>query len=228
MCWGSRSECATFPLGSVYPERLFTRADIARSKATAEDLDICYLPLADYPLLKKFQQAKHVRFYCREGTCATDEKIRALAKLMLPDLMDVNLLNGKLVTDRGIQILATIKSLKWLGIEGTGVTDESLKIMASEMHLTSLSIGNCSGITSAGLYHLKSAAELSEFSFSLGSLTQAEVIDLLEQLKHLKWCQIIDSGRKLDVNALKAHFINRALKIVVQPKGALQNVPVNP
>lgn len=215
--------CSTLLAGPPYPARLSSAHDIKRAKRTADDIDIWKLPLKDFPLLAKFTKVESISFNCREGTFATDEKLKALAGLGLTNLAVITLLNCRLITDAGIEALSHINALTGLELEGTAITDKACQIIASQMGLTNINIANCPGVTLRGLKLLAASEKLNEISFSADKLTQDEVLSLIGSFKNVVWCQIVDPQLKLDEKLLKAKGGARNMLIVYSQTGALQD-----
>lgn len=207
-----------------YPEPLSNSKDIRAAKPTLDYIDIRYLPLADFPLLAKFQSLKRVRFYNREGEGATDEKLKALADIGFTNLTYINLNNCRPVTDKGIEALSKIRSLRQLTLEGTAITDTACHIMASQMSLTSVQISNCSGVTKKGIEELARSKTLEYFFFSCDALTQGEVLALIDSFNSITWCEIVDTQGKLDATAIKKKGAEKKIHVAVRPTGALQDM----
>jgi hypothetical protein len=206
-----------------HPSPLESTRDVRRASADLEQIRIGLLPISDYPLLSKFKRLKDVDFFTLKGTGADDAKLEALSKIKLETLEGVLLLNCPEVTDAGIHWLSTIPSLKWVGLEGTSITDKSLATMASKMKLTAVNVSNCK-VTKQGLMSLAASSTLKEFSFSADALTQEDVVELVNQFEAIKWCGIVDPGKKLDVPTLKKLGDQKGVRIVVKPTGSLQDV----
>lgn len=211
-----------------YPEPLSNSKEIRAAKPTLESIDIWNLPVADYPLLSKFIRLKRIRLYSREGTFATDEKLKALADVGFTNLLHINLNNCRLITDEGIHSLSRIASLKELTLEGTTITDLACNIMASQMALSFVNIANCPAVTTKGLEQLALSKTLNYFSFSLDKLTQDEVMALIDSFKSITWCEIIDPARKLDAEAIKRKAAEKRIHVTVRPTGALQDMRLKP
>lgn len=207
-----------------HPTPLQSAQDVRRASADLQQIRIGLLPISDYPLLSKFKRLKDVDFFTLNGTGADDAKLEALSKVKLETLEGVSLLNCPMVSDDGFRHLATIPSLKWVGMEGTSITDESLAVMASKMKLTGVNVSNCSKVTKNGLLILAASSTLKEFSFSADALTQDDVVEIINQFKGITWCGIVDPGNKLDVPTLKQLGQQKSVRIVVKPTGALQDV----
>lgn len=104
-----------------YPEPLASARDIARLPADTEMIAITDLPVEDYPLLAKFQKLRSIDYYKEGRSGATDAKLEALSRLDLPNLRDIELLAATAVTDRGIEALIKLPSLRGLVLEGTSM-----------------------------------------------------------------------------------------------------------
>ncbi len=166
-----------------------------------------------------------MRFYADDGTGGSDEKLATLAKLKLEFLHDVTLLNCPLVTDVGIQHLSEIKSLRLLQLEGTSITDEALETMASKMNLTGINVANCPKVTMRGLSRIASLETLDTFTFSAETLSQADVVSLINEFKeNVKWPAVVDVEGKLDAAALKAIAKEKGITLSVRRTGALQDI----
>jgi hypothetical protein len=211
-----------------YPEPLSSSKEIRAAKPTLDSIDIWNLPLADYPLLSKFTGLKRIRLYSREGTFATDEKLKALADVGFTNLIDVDLNNCRLVTDKGIDALSKIQSLKQLALEGTLITDTACFQMASNIALTGVNVANCSGVTKAGLSALAKSKSLQEFRFSVDGLVQDETMTLIDSFRSIAWCEIIDPTHKLDATAIKKKGAEKKIHVTVRPTGALQDMRLKP
>lgn len=187
-----------------YPTALSSSQDIRRAPSDVERIIIGLLPVKDYPLLSKFERLKDVDFYTLDGTGANDDKLRELSKLKLDNLEGISLLNCPAVTDEGIRHLSKIPSLKHIQLEGTSITDEALKIMASKMNLTGINVANCTNLTKQGLLIIAASETLVTFTFSVDTLTQEDVVRLISEFgKNVKWPAVVDREGKLDAAALK-------------------------
>lgn len=209
----------------THPTPLTSARDISRTSKDTEQIVIGFLPVGDYPLLTKFQNLKDVSFFTTDGTGANDEKLQALSKVELKNLKGVLLLNCPKVTDVGIRHLSRIPSLKWLGLEGTSITDESLVIMSKDMKLTGVNVANCSNITVNGLLKLAKSETLQSFTFPAESLTQEDVARLIGGFKaNLKWPSVVDLGGKLNASQLESLAQQRGFRLNVRRTGAMQDL----
>ncbi len=211
----------------THPTPLTSAGDISRASKDTEQIVIGLLPVGDYPQLAKFQKLKDVSFFTTDGTGANDEKLRALSKVRFTNLQGVLLLNCPKVTDEGIRHLSQIASLKWLGLEGTSITDESLEIMSKNMKLTGVNVANCSSLTVIGLLKLAESETLQSFTFPAESLTQEDVARLIGKFKaNLKWPAVVDLGGKLNASQLESLAQRRGFSLNVRRTGAMQDLGV--
>jgi hypothetical protein len=207
-----------------HPELISTKQDIHLAKTNVEDIDIRDLPLEDYPLLAKFWRLKRVRLYSSEGTLATDEKLSTLASLDFTNLIDINLLNCRLISDGGIRALSNIQSLKMLQLEGTAITDASAIILRSMTNLSGVNLANCGGITMNGLKILAASESIQEIGFSADNLSQDAISSLFALFKSVKFCQLVDPKQRLDRVALTREAEKYGFHLVVKATGALQDM----
>ena len=210
-----------------YPEPLSNSKSIRAAKPTLDSIDIWNLPLADYPLLSKFIGLKQIWLWSEEGTFATDEKLKALAGIGFTNLIYINLNSCRLVTDIGIEALSKTRSLKQLTLEGTAITDVACDIMASRMSLELVNIANCPRVTKKGLEKCSRSITLNYFSFSSDTLTQEEVLTLIDSFKSITRCEIVDKQGKLDAKAIKAKGKGKNIHVSVRSTGALQEMKLN-
>ena len=203
--------------------RLESATDIRAAPSDTEDIIIPELPLPAYPLLSKFRKLTHVAFYIEDGTGGSDEKLRALAAVDLPNLDDIMLLNCPLVTDNGIYALSKVPRLKHLQLEGTSISDKGCAIMASQMRLVGVNVANCTNVTKEGVAALAKSPTIAHLAFSFDSLSQHEVEELIDAFQGT-WCSIVDRPGKLNEAALKAKAAQKGITVVVKPYGALQSM----
>jgi len=52
-------------------------------------------------------------------------------------------------------------------------------------------------------------------------LAQADLIRVIGELRHAKWCEIVDPKGEVDANAAKRAGDSRGITIVLHPQGAL-------
>lgn len=206
-----------------HPRCLSSRQEVELAASNLEDIDIRNLPLEDYPRLTKFVRLKRLQLYSINGDSATDEKLEALAGIGFTNLVDINLLNGRLITDRGIRALATIASLQELQLEGTSITDDALRMLCAKPGFRGVNVANCRGVSLTGLKIICQCEHFDEVSFSADGLSQFDVRGLLEQMAgSVKWCGIVDRDLRLDETALQVLASKKDFRLVISAKGALQ------
>jgi len=207
-----------------YPTPLRTAKDIVRTPAETEMLSVSELSLEHFPALAKFTKLKQIKFYHPKGTGASDEKLQALARLNFRRLKDINLLNCPAVTDKGLIALANISSLQLLQLEGTSITDASLEILAGKLALKGINVANCQGVTFRGLSPLAASETLQELTFSAENLSQTEVLQLISNLKAVKWLAIVDASGKLDAEPIRRAGTEKQINVSILRQGALQTM----
>jgi hypothetical protein len=207
-----------------HPVHIQSQRDIQAAPAETDEIFIPRLPLRDYPLLSKFHRVRHIIFYTADGTGGTDEKLRALTALNLTNLLDIGLLNCPQVTDKGIEALARIKTLKALQLEGTSISDKACEILATNITLKGVNVANCANVTKNGILKLAGSRTLTELSLSADKLTQKDVHEVINSSKGIKWCDIVDPAEKLDTTAIAAKAAEKGIKMFVHPTGALQDM----
>lgn len=139
-------------LGVNYPTPISSARDIRFAWPRTDDIVLVSLPVKDYPQLEKFKNLRAIyQSESKDALKVTDEGLAVIASLDLPKLKCLNLSGSEGVTDEGIRELAKIPTLEWLGLQGTGITDQGLKIIFDVMNLTGLNIINCKGVTYEGL-----------------------------------------------------------------------------
>lgn len=218
LCVASSGYCNDY---SKYPEPLTSGRDIARASAETDNIFIAKLPIEDYPALVKFTKLKRVSFHTREGTGADDQKLLALSRVGFTNLFDVDLLHCPRVTDGGIGYLAQLPALRYLQLEGTSISDSGCGILAKKPSVTGVNVAYCTNVTTSGLIQLAHSPTLDELGFSFAGLTQADVLRIVSELGHAKWCEIVDPKGEIDDGVVKKTGAAKGVKIVLQAQGAL-------
>jgi hypothetical protein len=113
------------------------------------------------------------------GDAATDEKLKALARLRFTNLTCVGFTDCALVTDKGIAYLSEIPTLERLGLRHMSITDATCETMATKMRLLDVNMPNCSHVTLNGLLKMIHSESLESLGFSVGNLTQNDLIQLI-------------------------------------------------
>jgi len=184
-------------------------------------LNIAKLPTNAYPELRKFTNLLSLDFYATDGLGATDVKLHALANAGTGNVKGIVLLNCASVTDNGVEALARARSLQWLQLEGTSISDESLEVIASQMNLTGLNVARTK-VTLNGVETLGKAASLRELTFSCQGEVSAKVCEVIHKCKQVKHIEIVDVSAQLDTNAVGQCARDVGVEVIVRNKGALQ------
>ena len=164
-----------------------SRGNIARTGSDTTQLELSWLKGKDFPALKKFHKLETVTF--RRGN-ATDEKLETLAQLGFTNLQSISTPNCWLITDRGIEALTRIPTLRGLNLRGTPITDRSVETITTKMRLEWVHLCKCTNVTARSLLKVVQTQPLRYLSFSCENLTEADVIEVLEAAPTLKECDI--------------------------------------
>jgi hypothetical protein len=212
-----------------YPAGLADKSDVAKTPVQKERIAIPFLPIEDYAALSKFRDLVQISLFSVDGTGGTDAKLEALSKLELPKLVDLDLLNSPQITDAGFKHLARIKSLRMMQLEGTSISDASLRTVVEEMNITGINVANCPKVTFTGMKKLLSSKSLTELGIGADYLTQKQVIQLIEGApKSLEHFAVVDLKRKLDGQVLEKAAAKRGFTFVLRESGAMQDMEVGP
>jgi len=198
--------------------------DIQKARPSSDEIRISHLPIESYPKLAKFHNLQRIDFATYDGTGGTDEKLQALTKVGFTNVSDICLLNSPLVTDKGIESLAQLPALRSLQLEGTSITDTGCKTLASKRSATGVNVAHCTNVTLKGILELSRSETLDGLSFSYRGLSQNDVIRVIGELRHAKWCQIVDPDGELDADVLKRVEAERGVTVVLHPQGALRTL----
>lgn len=207
-----------------HPADIKSERDINNAPENVERIRIGLLPIKDYPALSRLVNVKDVDFFTMDGTGANDAKLKAFSELEWPELKEVCLLNCPAVTDAGIRQLSKIPSIQGIQLEGTSISDESLVILTKSVNLKGINVANCPNVTVKGLFVLAEFENLEELGFSVGSMTQGEVIKLINKTKNVKYLGVVDPDGKIRENELKIAGAEKGISVSVSQTGALQNV----
>lgn len=211
-------------LGANYPVPICTRSDIERTLSDTLMISLRdgILPLADYPLLKKFSRLKKLDFYATSADGADDQKLKAIADIGFTNLIDVSVLNSKSVTDAGVRELTRLPIIRLVQLEGTSVGDSGLMFLAKKSTVSGVNVIECDRVTVNGLTALVKAPNLKELGFSCENIDQADVKQLISEMPPKLFCQIVDSASKLEQKELKALAESKSIQIVFRKSGTRQ------
>jgi hypothetical protein len=174
--------------------------DIQLTRASETHFTLSELRVEDFPALARFHGLTEVRF---DGG-GTDEKMEALAKLGAARLDSLALTDCPLVTDRGIEQLCQIHSLRRLAVRGTSMTDQGVETIATMAELRVVVLNNTPSFGFDSLLKLAQSKSIEEMTFPLGSLTQDNMLQIINAGRHLRRISVYEfpEGR-LDATALR-------------------------
>lgn len=138
--------------------------------------NISKLRLEDFPALEKIHALFTVYF---DGQGATDEKLQALAQLRFTNLACVVFTDCRLVTDQGIESVSQISSVTNLGLRGMSITDAACVTMVSRIRLHEVNMPRCTNVTVDGLSKMAQSKTIESLGFSVGSMSQANLIQVI-------------------------------------------------
>ena len=127
-----------------------------------------------------YDRVEHV-WFDRSGT---DADLAECGKLWR--LETIEIINGPLVTDKGVEHLKGLVHLEFLSLMSTRVTDTGLEYLRGLSQLQSLCLFDTQ-VTDAGLVHLKGLSRLDRLSLAKTQVTDAGLVHLkvLFRLQHL-------------------------------------------
>ena len=190
-----------------------SRRGIAWASSGHTALKLSRLNLEDYPALKKFTRLRNAHF-TRDS--ATDAKLEALADVGLTNLQLIVIHNCPLVTDRGIESLSRIPSLRALVLLDTSITDRGLETIINKMRLGHVNVARCTNVTARGLLNLVQSEGLGTLGFSPENLTEAEVSEILEAARNVKECSIYYPNSNARTSAISAIAQRKGIKLVFE------------
>lgn len=197
------------------PAYIRSAHDIARASSTEYMIAVGHLPLEDWPKLQKFTSLEHFRMMQGTVQVATDDHIMALSNLKMPKLRQISLSDCRDVTDLGFGALRRLTSVEGLQLEGTSITDDGLKVLATELpNLKGINVAKCYAITAKGLSALRASKSLRSVGLSVGLLSQADIETVILGVPSVTWWTIYDPEKQLDHASLRT--IGEKLKITIQ------------
>lgn len=197
------------------PAHISSARDIAQSSSAEYMIAVGQLPLEDWSKLQKFTALEHLRTTPGKALAVTDEHIMALANLKLPKLRQISLADCREVTDHGIGTLRKLTSIEGLQLSGTSITDDGLKILATELpDLKDINVAKCRAITATGLSTIRESKSLRSVGLSLDPLSQADIETAMLNLPNVTWWTIYDQQQQLDHASLRT--IGEKRKITIQ------------
>jgi len=187
---------------------------ITSESKTYVHAEISGLRTEDFPRLAKIHALNTVYF---GGDGATDEKLRALVQLRFTNLVCVVFTNCRLVTDKGIDYLAQIPTLRSLGLRQMSVTDVACDTMVKKMRLRGVNMPNCPNVTVNGLLEMAQAEAMEDLGFSVGKMTQDDLIRIIStagpKLVRMEIGMVESAERRLDFPALRQAAEPKQIKL---------------
>ncbi|HXJ57386.1 MAG TPA: hypothetical protein VNU68_12055 [Verrucomicrobiae bacterium] len=116
---------------------------------------------------------------CFDGEGGNDEKLMALSQLRFTNLACVVFTDCPLVTDTGVEYLSQISSATNLALRGMSVSDAACELLASRIQLCEVNMPRCTNVTVKGLLKMAQSESIASLGFSLGKMTQDDLIQLI-------------------------------------------------
>ncbi len=177
------------------PRALSSGQDIQRASSNVTHIVLEGLSEKDFPELAKFSDLYEIDF--KGG--ATDEQLQALSRIGCSNVAQVVFIDCHRLTDKGVDCLTNIPSIRGLYLLGTSITDAGCQTIGAKMKLTLIDLTDCPKVTVNGLAMLASSETLKELRFSLNDLTQDELVQILTSARNVK-CVEIDIAGSADAN----------------------------
>jgi hypothetical protein len=205
----------TIPIFSSAAEMKLPPGVVITSESkTHVHASISNLRTRDFPALEQIHALFTVYF---DGQGATDEKLKALSQLRFTNLACVVFTDCPLVTDRGIEYISQIPTLKRLGLRGMSVTDAACDTLITKMRLVEVNMPNCTNVTVNGLLKMVQAETMESLGFSVGQLKQDDLLHIIRsagsKLKRLDVEMVESAERRLDLTALRQAAEDKGIKL---------------
>lgn len=152
--------------GDKSSPNVFSLSDIKKRDKSLTSLNVRFLSDIEIIELQQFRQLKYLNFH--RGLAIgeaklTDDGLKNLTKLNLPQLEWLMLGICNKITDTGMLYVAQIENLKYLSLAGcTQITDDGLLKLTFLPGLETIDLRGCNGISDLGLGHLKKMLNLKE------------------------------------------------------------------
>jgi hypothetical protein len=112
-----------------------------------------------------------------------------------------------LVTDKGIEHLSRIPTLRRLGLHQMSFTDGACDAMVRRMHLVGVNMVNCTNVTVNGLLKMAQSETMESLGFSVGQMTQEDLVRIIRtaglRLKRMDIEFVESAERRMDLPALR-------------------------
>jgi hypothetical protein len=184
------------------PKALSSVQDIQRASSNETHIIVQGIAEKDFPALAKFSDLYEIDF--KAGV--TDEQLYALSRIGFSKVAQVAFIDCPKVTDKGVECLTSISSIRGLYLLGTSITDSGCKTIADHLNLTVINLADSPKVTADGLAMLATSATLKELGFSLGNLTHTDLVQILGSARNVKRVEIEIAGSadaKLDRSTLR-------------------------
>jgi hypothetical protein len=172
--------------GTGWPPIAENKHDVEQLPASQRSIRVRGLSDGDIPALERLHELTHLDFYggwAVEKAPITDEGLKRLSELDLPNLQslalgfcgnitdkgltyvarmptvgELMLMGCPHITDEGLPELLTMKGLRYLDLRGCpGITDRGLKYLAAKNNWETILLGGCPNVTPDGVAQLQAA-----------------------------------------------------------------------
>ena len=199
-----------------YPAPSSSAHSIKWASSSEHLIAIRGLPLEDWPKLEKFKKLSDLRVDKVFAPQITDEHLKLLSHLKLPELGQVDLGYCSNVTDAGLRSLAAIPSIRSLNLFGTSITDRGMITIATGFqNLNMVCVGECRLLTTGGFLNLTNSTTITQVALSFDPFSQAQLEHIISTLANVRWWIIGDPGHDLDLARLRRLGESRKITIEV-------------
>jgi len=195
---------------------------IERIPADTKSLRLAYLPVEQYPALRRLTNVVDANLVSAGGPGGDDEKLKALANLPWYRLKNVALQNCSLVTDTGVLAIVHLPSITSLGLERTSVTDAGLKILAQRTQLEAVNVQGCKNVTLDGVRALAKSTTMRSIGFSSSIADEADIVRLVQSATNITWYIEDDPAGKLDRDRLASLANVPRARVLISHGGVYQ------
>lgn len=145
----------------------------------------------DLPALTHFKHLQQLDFdggWGVQEAKITDQGLKILSELNLPELNNLALGHNNNITDEGLRYLVAMRSVKYLGLSVVpGMSDDGLKYLARMSTLDILDLRGCTTLTDDGLIYLETMENIKQIWFGgCSQVTQGAVANLANKLPQAK------------------------------------------
>ena len=152
------------------PPNVGSKPNIDRLDVKTRSIAARRLPDEDIASLARLKNLEILDFtigWGSYGAKITDRGLAELAKLDLPTLDSLSLDECDKITDAGLEHVAKLKNLSWLGLAVCpGITDAGLPALTTAENLTELDLRGCPNITDEGIQQLAAKRNWQSIDFA--------------------------------------------------------------